>query len=166
MGELLFFACTKKCNQKKVHPGRWSLRDFPRSVGFRPLWASYFSLLAQRNVTKRKCTPADGRFATFLVTRCLVSPLDTARPAPGLTEPAFLAGSDSRASLLGIFKGGVKSKSRAEQSRARASAERGRPVHMRGHVHGVLGSYLFIRSLIRDLTTSGSASVEVSPRFE
>ena len=29
-GELLFFACTKKTNEKKVHPGGWSLRDFPR----------------------------------------------------------------------------------------------------------------------------------------
>jgi hypothetical protein len=40
--------------------------------------------LAQSKVTKRKCAPADARFAGSFVNRCLVAPLDTAHPGPGL----------------------------------------------------------------------------------
>ncbi len=103
MGESLFFACTKKSNQKKVHPR------------------------------------SDGRFATSLFVRCLVSPIGTALPALGLTEMVFLTISDSRASLLGIFKGEVKSKSEQSKGKARAHA---------GHVHGVGCGLLAVHAVV------------------
>ena len=75
-GELLFFACTKKTNEKKVHPGRMALR-------------------------------------ASLVFRCLMAAVRRVILTRAALEWPSLAIHTSRASLLGILKGDVKSKSRA-----------------------------------------------------
>ena len=71
--------------------------------GVRALCASYFSLLAQRKVTKRKCTLADGRFATALVFRCLVAPVRRVILTRAALEWPSLAIPASRASFLSIL---------------------------------------------------------------
>ena len=78
-----------------------------------PQVASYFSLLAQKKLTKRKCTLADGRCATAIVTRCLVAPVRRALLARAALEWPSLAIHTSRASFLSILKGEVKSRARA-----------------------------------------------------
>ena len=60
---------------------------------------------AQRKLTKRKCAPADGRFAADLVIRCFVAPIRRAVLARTPLKLSSMTISASHASFLGILKG-------------------------------------------------------------
>jgi hypothetical protein len=74
------------------------------------LSASDFSLRAQRKVTKRKCAPADGRYATPFISLRFVAPVRQVILTCAALEWPSLAISTSRSSFFSILQGVVKGK--------------------------------------------------------
>ena len=100
-GELLFFARTKKTNEKKVRVGCWTC------VNSKAFGNQCLHILCSTDIGTSVCLSPVNRYFVASVRRAFLARATLKWPS--------LAISASRASLLGILKGEVKSRAKQER---------------------------------------------------